>query len=92
MRDSLKPAKRLEGKTEVVQAKAQNALSVQVGGGHYNSMAIQPIEYVHKNNLNFCQGNIIKYVSRYKNKNGIEDLKKAKHMIDLLIELEYGGI
>lgn len=67
----------------------ENALSQQVGGGHYKDMAIQPIEFTHKNNLNFCQGNIIKYVTRYKNKNGIEDLRKAKHYIELLIELEY---
>lgn len=67
-----------------------NALNVQIGGNHYKEMPIQPIEFTHKNNLNFCQGNIIKYVTRYKSKNGIEDLKKAKHYIDLLIELEYG--
>ena len=51
-------------------------------------MAIQPIEFIHKNNLSFIQGNIIKYVCRYKSKGGIEDLQKAKHYIDLLIELE----
>jgi hypothetical protein len=68
----------------------QKALDVQVGGDHYKNMAIQPIEFTHKNNLNFCQGNIIKYVTRYKSKNGIEDLKKVKHYVDLLIQLEYG--
>ena len=51
-------------------------------------MVIQPIEFIHKNGLSFIQGNIIKYVCRYKAKNGIEDLQKAKHYIDLLIELE----
>lgn len=66
------------------------ALDVQVGGGHYKDMVIQPIEFTHKNNLNFCQGNVIKYVTRYKAKNGLEDLKKARHYIDMLIELEYG--
>lgn len=64
------------------------ALSVQVGGEHYKNFTIQPIEFIHKNNLSFIQGNVIKYVTRYKEKNGIEDLKKAKHYIDLLIELE----
>jgi len=67
----------------------KSALDIQEGGDHYKNMAIQPIEFTHKNGLNFCQGNIIKYVTRYKHKNGLEDLKKAKHYIDLLIELEY---
>jgi hypothetical protein len=66
------------------------ALEVQVGGNHYKDMKIQPIEFIMKNDLNFCQGNIVKYVTRYKHKNGIEDLKKAKHYVDLLIALEFG--
>lgn len=68
----------------------ESALDVQVGGCHYKTMVIQPIEFTHKNNLNFCQGNIIKYATRYKNKNGIEDLKKVIHYAQLLAELEYG--
>jgi hypothetical protein len=67
-----------------------SALDTQIGGSHYKESTIQPIEFIHANNLNFCQGNIIKYVTRYKNKKGKEDLEKAKHYIDLLIELEYG--
>ena len=71
-------------------AKAMNeANQKQVGGDHYKSMAIQPVEYIHANNLNFLQGSVIKYISRYKAKNGKQDLEKAKHFIDLLIELEY---
>lgn len=65
-------------------------LDIQIAGNHYKDMAIQPIEFCFKNNFNIGQSNIVKYVSRYKFKNGLEDLKKAKHMIDLLIELEYG--
>lgn len=65
-----------------------SALSEQVGGNHYKSFCIQPIEFIHKNELNFIQGNVIKYVCRYNHKNGIEDLKKARHYLDLLIELE----
>lgn len=72
-----------------VKDEKQTALDVQIGGGHYKDFAIQPIEFTMKNSLNFCQGNIIKYVCRYNHKNGIEDLKKAKHYIDLLIQLEY---
>ena len=65
-----------------------NALKEQVGGNHYSKLAIQPVEYINSNNLTYLQGNVIKYVTRYKDKNGIEDLQKAKHYIDLLIELE----
>ena len=64
------------------------ALNTQVGGSHYKDFAIQPIEFIHKNNLSYIQGNIVKYICRYKDKNGLEDLKKAKHYIDILIELE----
>ena len=70
-------------------SKAVKATDVQVGGGHYKHFEIQPIEFTVKNKLGFCEGNIIKYVCRHKFKNGLEDLKKAKHYIDLLIEMEY---
>lgn len=61
----------------------------QVGGNHYKDYAIQPIEFIQANNVPYIEGNIIKYVMRHRKKNGIEDLKKAKHYIDLLIEYEY---
>lgn len=64
------------------------ALTVQEGGDHYKDMPIQPVEYIHANKLGYFEGCVIKYVSRWKKKNGIEDLKKARHFIDLLIELE----
>lgn len=64
------------------------ASETQIGGNHYSDMAIQPTEFIHKNGLSFIQGNIIKYVCRYKSKGGVEDLQKAKHYIDLLIEFE----
>lgn len=64
-----------------------SALNEQIGGEHYK-MAIQPIEYIHANNLGFIEGNVVKYISRWRNKNGVEDLKKIKHCVDLLIELE----
>lgn len=65
-----------------------SALETQEGGTHYKDMAIQPIEYIHANKLQFAEGCIIKYVSRWRAKNGIKDLEKARHFIDLLIELE----
>jgi hypothetical protein len=60
----------------------------QVGGDHYKHLKIQPIEYIMANNLNYCAGNVIKYVTRYRQKGGIIDLEKAKHYIELLIEQE----
>lgn len=61
----------------------------QVGSDHYQAMVIQPIEFILKNNLNFAQGNVIKYICRYKHKNGLEDLLKARDYIDYLIKEEY---
>lgn len=60
----------------------------QIGGTHYQ-MPITPVEFIEKNQLGFCVGNIIKYVCRYKQKNGKEDLLKARSYIDILLELEY---
>ena len=70
------------------------ALDVQVGGDHYKKLAIQPIEYIHANKLGFAEGNVVKYVTRWRDKNGIKDLEKARHYIDLLIQLEQreGGV
>ena len=65
-----------------------SALSKQVDGSHYKDMVIQPVIYIYANKIPFIEGNIIKYVSRWKNKNGIKDLEKAKHLIDMLIEFE----
>lgn len=65
-----------------------SALAVQIGGGHYKGMAIQPVEYIHRNGLGYCEGAVVKYVSRWRAKGGVEDLKKARHFIDLLIEME----
>jgi len=52
-------------------------------------MAIQPAEYAQLNNLNFIEGCVVKYVSRHRNKNGAEDIKKAIHFLNLLLEIEY---
>lgn len=62
-----------------------NPLGVQVGGDHYKNMAIQPIEYILANELGFAEGAVIKYVSRHNFKNGLEDLRKARHILDILI-------
>jgi Protein of unknwon function (DUF3310) len=65
-----------------------NALDTQVAGNHYKDLPIQPVEYIYANALGYFEGNVIKYVSRWRKKNGIADLEKAKHYIELLIELE----
>jgi hypothetical protein len=59
----------------------------QVGGSHYKNYKIQPVEFIIKNNIGFVEGNIIKYVLRFKEKGGAVDLEKAKHYIELLIDL-----
>ncbi len=59
----------------------------QVGGAHYATKAIQPWDYIVANNLGYLEGNVVKYVSRWKDKGGVEDLKKARHYLDKLIEV-----
>jgi hypothetical protein len=65
-----------------------SAFKEQVGGGHYKDLAIQPAEFIHKNGIGYMEGAVIKYLTRWRNKNGLEDLKKARHYLDLLIEME----
>ena len=66
-----------------------SALEKQEGGSHYKG-AIQPIEYIYGNNLGYIEGNVLKYITRHKDKNGAEDIKKAIHYLELLLELTYG--
>jgi hypothetical protein len=63
------------------------ALDEQIGGSHYKDFKIQPVEFIHRNGIDFLSGNVIKYVCRWKSKGGLNDLEKAKHYIELLIEL-----
>lgn len=65
-----------------------NSTKHQIGGTHYKDLAIQPVEYIHKNRLGFIEGCVVKYVTRWKQKGGVEDLKKARHFLDLLIDME----
>jgi hypothetical protein len=62
------------------------ANATQTGGTHYQ-VAIQPWDYIIANNLGYLEGNVIKYVTRYKNKGGVEDLRKAQHYLAKLIEV-----
>lgn len=65
-----------------------NARKQQVGGDHYKS-EIQPIDYIHANNLDFFEGSVLKYITRHKNKGGEEDIKKAIHYLELILEYHY---
>lgn len=67
-----------------------SALDKQVSGNHYKDCGIQPIEYIHANGLDYFQGNVVKYVTRHKDKNGKADIEKAIHYLELILELQYG--
>lgn len=69
-------------------ASGAEALIVQIGGHHYKKLSIQPVEYIHANSISYFEGNVIKYVTRWRDKGGLEDLEKARHYLDLLIEFE----
>ena len=77
-------------------AKAQEAVAElkardhQEGGDHYKSLPIQPVEYIHANGLGFIEGCVVKYVTRHRAKGKAEDIRKAIHFLELLLELEYG--
>jgi hypothetical protein len=64
-----------------------SANDIQIAGDHYKAKAIQPWDYIASNELGYFEGNIVKYVSRWKNKGGVDDLRKARHYLDKLIEL-----
>mgnify|MGYP000329514605 CR=1 FL=1 len=66
-----------------------SALDTQEGGSHYKDMAIQPVTFIVKNNIPFLEGNVIKYVCRHANKNGVQDIDKAIHYLQLIKELHY---
>jgi hypothetical protein len=68
---------------------AMSAKETQIGGGHYKGFAIQPFEFITKNNIPYAEANVIKYVCRHKQKNGRQDLEKAIHYLQLLLEAEY---
>lgn len=67
------------------------SLDTQIGGSHYTRLKIQPMEYSMANKLDACQHSVVKYITRFRDKGGVSDLEKAKHVIDMLIEFEYGA-
>ena len=72
------------------EAKLSNPLFSQVGGDHYKKCSIQPVEYIHANDIGYLEGNVIKYITRHRVKGqGKEDIEKAIHYAKLILELEY---
>ena len=77
--------KRRDAEEQMIKASDK-----QVGGSHYKDFKIMPIEYITQNKLDFCEGNIVKYISRHGKKNGAEDIKKVIHYAELILEQKYG--
>lgn len=71
--------------------KPMSVNNIQHGGTHYKDKSIQPWDYIAANKLDYFEGNVVKYVSRWRDKGGIDDLHKARHYLDKLIELETGA-
>jgi hypothetical protein len=78
----------LDAAKQRMREEAPKALDRQVAGDHYKKLKIQPVEYCHANKLGYCESNIVKYITRWKDKGGKADLEKVKHYVDLLIQLE----
>ena len=74
--------------TAIFDESWDDPLTAQVGGDHYKNLVIQPVEYITANNLSYLQGSVIKYVTRYQNKGGVEDLQKAIHFVKMMIQEE----
>lgn len=78
------------GEQELSLKENQSPSKIQIGGDHYSKLKIQPIDFILANKLDWCEANVVKYITRWRFKNGLDDLEKAKHYIDLLIEREFG--
>ena len=79
---------RLGGPVSSSVSRPMDANEVQVAGSHYKHKTIQPWDYIAANALGYFEGNVIKYVSRWRDKDGVDDLRKARHYLDKLIELQ----
>jgi len=90
LEEMVRQAEELDLYDDAIVHDLTKPLSQQIGGEHYRQGDIQPIEYIHANDMDFFSGNVVKYITRWRYKNGLEDLKKAKHYIELLMEQEYG--
>mgnify|MGYP003591217060 CR=1 FL=1 len=90
--ERLSPGRRIDAEPGQLSTgeHMSEAFKTQIDGNHYSKLAIQPMQYSMANKLDPCQHTIIKYVTRFRDKNGRVDLEKAKHVIDMLIAIEYG--
>ena len=77
-----------EGQRPDVGSRSDAARFRQVGGDHYKKYKIQPVEYIHANKIPFIEGNVIKYVTRWRDKGGLKDIDKAIHLLEFLKQLE----
>lgn len=85
------PLQSLNDQYAEIEKVRKSAWQKQEGGSHYKNLKIQPMQYALENKLDYAQANVVKYVTRHKEKNGKEDLLKAIHNIELMIEFYYGG-
>ena len=76
---------------EFTEDRTKSVLEKQVGGSHYKHLGIEPNEYNYKNNLKYFEGQVVKYVTRHLFKNGVEDIDKAIHYLELIKEYDYNG-
>ena len=84
------PLQSLNDQYAEIEKVRQSAWQKQEGGSHYKNLKIQPMQYALENKLDYAQANVVKYVTRHKEKNGKEDLLKAIHNLELMIEFYYG--
>lgn len=75
--------------TKFTGTEEATVLEKQEGGDHYRKMGIQPVEYIRANGLDYFEGNVVKYVTRHRNKKGAEDIRKAIHYLEMILEAEY---
>jgi hypothetical protein len=78
--------------SDIEEYTQKDALKKQVGGTHYKKFRIEPAEFIHANNIPYLEGCAVKYLCRHRDKGGVTDLLKAKHYIDLIIQLEYKNL
>ena len=72
-----------------MKSMKKNTLTRQVGGNHYRDFVIQPADFINKNRLQFAEGNAIKYICRHQSKGKEEDVKKAIHYLEMILERDY---
>lgn len=83
-------ATRPGGAHAMMNRASSSVKDTQVGGAHYKDLAMQPVDFIYKNGIDYLTGNAIKYLSRHKSKGKAQDIRKAIHYCQMLLEMEYG--